>query len=109
MQLSVGIFSQLSTLDCLIVDSDLLEFSDRLWIISKHRKIKNAFSMSSVYLFRGKSKSAIEVNFKIGIYLNLDVIDHLDLQISPSLPPHRNEVSYLHRQLLCTSRLICYL
>ena len=51
------------------------------------------FNMSSVYLFRGKSKSAIEVNFKCGIYLNLDVINELDLQISPILPSDRNEVS----------------
>ena len=65
--------------------------------------------MSSVYLFRGRSKSVIEVNFKVGIYLNLDVINHLDLQLSPSLPPHLNEVSYLYRQLLQTGRLNCNL
>ena len=49
--------------------------------------------MSSVYLRRGKGKSFIEVNFKVGIYLNLDVINQFDLQISPSLPPSRNKVS----------------
>ena len=79
----------MSTIDYLLVDNDLLEFSDRLWMVSKQRKIRNTFSMSSVSLFRGKSKSAIEVNFKLGIYLNLDVINQFDLQIVSSLSSSR--------------------
>ena len=61
-------------------------------MVSKQRKVRDAFSMSSVSLFRGKSMSAIEVNFKLGIYLNLDVINKLDLQIGSSLSSNRNEV-----------------
>ena len=92
--LFVKYISLLSTI-YYFVDCDLLEFCDRLWMISKQRKVNNSFSMSSVYLFRGKSKSSIEVNFNFGIYLNLDGIKQTDLQISPTLPRNQNEVIYI--------------
>ena len=62
-------------------------------MVSKQRKVRDAFSMSSVSLFRGKSMSAIEVNFKLGIYLNLDVINRVDLQFGFSMSSNRIKVS----------------
>lgn len=53
----------------------------------KQRKIKDALSMSSVYLYKGKCQSDIEVNFNFGIYLNLDGIRESDL---PSLSKEVN-------------------
>lgn len=68
------------------VACDDVEFSKRLWKAAKQRKIKNSMTMSSVYLYRGKSSSPIEVHFKYGIFLNLDGVKETDM---PAIAPSR--------------------
>jgi hypothetical protein len=65
---------------------DDTQFSKRLWDAAKQRKIKNSMAMSSVYLYRGKTNSPIEVHYKHGIYLNFDCIKATDM---PTTDPRR--------------------